>query len=514
MKLYDNQWGFSVQHSNPFQVFPLLQEVARENVGGDEMIDLSRGDPGYGFAPSMRGREFLSFLLFLDTKLNNAKRLFIHSDKTQENQILEEIAVMARSAYVPALAERYLRDLSEFIQRAVLIGAEQEIEWTAYDVLYQIFKCSTVSGGTYHSPQGELLVRAVVAWWHKQTVQTPLDADDVIFTAGASHAIGTLFKLLGQEGIQYLTTGDKVVIASPVYAPYNTIMENRGLDVVSISINPQTGKLENDSIKMIGKLKNVKALLIIDPNNPTGFTSDESTMSLLANFAKEQDALVITDEVYSSFFGAPFTDEPMSMVDLCPDRTVRIQARSKIERSTGLRFGDVLITKATNKYLTEELFKGLLPEGRDFKTAFIFAKGPGGVNGEFQHTTFIPGPAQILGAAHILLGEEEREKYRAWLRQNMEVFSETLGVNYASQMYYLMFDMNGVPGCTQQEVAPEEKITELAKLGVVVLPANQFFSEADRKKADRSNMVRVSLANASPEKVKRAAEVIRSYLTS
>jgi len=55
MKLYDNQWGFSVQHSNPFQVFPLLQEVARENVGGDEMIDLSRGDPGYGFAPVNAG---------------------------------------------------------------------------------------------------------------------------------------------------------------------------------------------------------------------------------------------------------------------------------------------------------------------------------------------------------------------------------------------------------------------------------------------------------------------------
>lgn len=509
MKLYDNQWGFSVDHTNPFRVFPLLQALAKEQVEQDQIVDLSRGDPGYGFAPSRRGREFLSFLLFLDTKLNSTKRLFIQNKKTQETRILEEIATHARSAYVPALAERYLKDLSEFIQRCILLGKDQGLEWTAFDVLYELFKNSTVSGGTYHNPQGEVLFRAIVAWWHKKVLKTPIDYQDLVFTSGASHAIGTLFKLLGQEGLQYLGPGDKVLISSPVYSPYNTIMEHRGIEVVNLSLDPLTGKIDPESLEMVKKSQGIKAFLIIDPNNPTGFSMDEATLATLADLARAMDALVITDEVYSAFF-----EDRQSLVDLCPERTLRIQARSKIERSTGLRFGDLLINKQANTYLSEHLFKGKLPEGQDFKSAFIFAKGPGGIQGEFQHTTFVPGPAQALGVAHILLGEEERQAYREWMSQNRDVFCKTLGLPHQGNQYYIIFDMNRVPGCTKQEVPPEEKITELAKQGVIFLPANQFFSEADRNKEDRRHMVRASLANANQEQIKMAAEITRHYLTS
>jgi aspartate/methionine/tyrosine aminotransferase len=516
MTLFDNggeaEYGFSVDSSNPFRVFPLLQKVARESMASGTdvgVVDLSRGDPGYGAAPSARGREFLSFLLFLDTKLNNTRQLFIDTDRGQEKRILEDIATYTRSTYVPALAERLLKDLSEFVQRASMICREQGLAWDTYDVLREIFKCSTVSGGTYHDPQGEKLVRAIIAWWHGQTLTTPVNYEDVVFTAGASHGIGTLFKLLGQEGLQFLTPGDKVLISSPVYAPYNTIMERRGIEVIGLPVDPFTGKVEKEGLDMLKKLKDVKAVLIIDPNNPTGFAMDEATLEVLANFAKKQDALVISDEVYSSFF-----KEERTILDLCPERTVRIQARSKIERSTGLRFGDVVISKQANEYLTKYLLRGKLPEGRDFRTAFVFAKGPGGIHGEFQHTTFVAGPAQFLGAAHILLGGEERDAYREWMQTNMRIFCEKLGLPHEGNGYYVMFDMNEVPGCTKQDVAPEEKIHELAKRGVVLLPANLFFSEADRARKDRRHTVRASLANASPEKVKAAAEVVRNYLTS
>lgn len=508
MKLFDNPWGFSVDHTNPFQLFSLLQEVAGSAQKPQDIIDLSRGDPGYGFSPSVRGREFLSFLLFLDTKLNNTKRLFADSEPVDEKQILEEIAVFAHSAYVPALATRYLGDLSEFIQRCIQIAREEGVEMTPYDVLMEMFKHSTVSGGTYHDPRGEKLVRMIIAWWHKKTVQTPFSYEDLIFTSGASHAIGTIFKLLGQEGLQFLTHGDSVLISSPAYNPYNAILQHRGLQSVSISLDPLTGKLEERSYEALKNAKGVKVLILIDPNNPTGFSMDEATMEVLAKFAKEQDAIIITDEVYSAFF-----EDRKSIIDLCPERTLRIQARSKIERSTGLRFGDVLICPETNKYLSEVRLKDLLPEGFDFKKAFLFAKGPGGVHGEFQHTTFVTGPDQYLGAAHILLGDEERKKYRETMRKNQEVFSKTLGLPHQGNLYYVMFDMNDVPGCTTQDIPPEQKIYDLAKLGVIYLPANLFFSEEDRALKSRAHTVRASLANGTPEKIKQAAEITRQYLT-
>ena len=399
MKLYDNTWGFSVEHSNPFQLFPLLQGLARQANKLEDIADLSRGDPGYGFAPSVRGRDFLSFLLFLDTKLNNPHRLFADTIKDQENQILEEIGVLTRSAYLPAVATRSLNDLSDFIKSCIQISEEEGVIMTPYDVLFEIFKHSTISGGCYHDPLGEVLVRRIVAWWHRKTIVTPITADDIILTSGATHAIGTIFKLLGQEGLQFLTHGDKVVITSPVYSPYFHTLKNRGLQALSISMDPITGKIDPASLEAMKGTKGIKAIIVIDPNNPTGFSMDEESLGLLAELAREQDAIIITDEVYSAFF-----EGRKSIVDLCPERTIRIQARSKIERSTGLRFGDVLITKETNAYLTGKL-SASLPEGQDFKKAFVMAKGPGGIHGEFFHTTFVSGPDQYLGAAHILLGE-------------------------------------------------------------------------------------------------------------
>ncbi|MBU0981864.1 pyridoxal phosphate-dependent aminotransferase [Patescibacteria group bacterium] len=509
MKLYDNQWGFSVEYNNPFQIFRLLQNIARESVGADQVIDLSRGDPGYGFAPGQRGRNFLSFLLFLDTKLNQPGLRFIDFKNDQEDKILEHIGASARAHYVPAVAERNLKDLSDFIQQAISIAGEQDIEWSVYDVLYEIFKYSTVSGGTYHDPQGELLNRVIVAWWHMKTIDTPIDYKDIIFTAGASHAIGTIFKLLGQEGIQYLGPGDKIVISSPVYSPYNAIIERRGIEALSVSFDPVTGKITEDGLNTLKSAKKIKAVLLIDPNNPTGFSMDEESVQIFADFAEEQNALTVTDEVYSAFF-----KDKKGMVDFCPKRTVRIQARSKIERSTGLRFGDVLITKEANEFLTNELFKGMLPDGHDFKTAFIFAKGPGGIHGEFAHTTFVPGPAQFLGTAHILLGSEEREDYRQLVSQNRDIFNQILRLPHENNMYYTMFDLNDIEGCTKTDVSPEQKIYELARLGVVLMPANLFFSEEDRQKKDRRNTVRACIVNAGPEQVREAAQIVLDYLTA
>lgn len=504
MKLYDNKWGFSIEHNNPFRVFRLLQELAKENVGADKMIDLSRGDPGYGFAPSVRGREFLSFLLFLDTKLNNPGRRFVETKKERGNKVLEEIASYARANYVPAAAERYLEDLSEFIQRSIQICGEQGLEMSPYEVLYEIFKYSTVSGGCYHDPQGEKLVRAIVAWWHKKAVQVDFNYEDIILTNGASHAIGAFFKLLGEEGIRYLTPGDKILIFSPAYSPYNDIIEHRGLEAISLSLDPITGEIPNlDKLK---SLKKVKAIVIIDPNNPTGISLAEEALRTLADFAAEQDAIVISDEVYSDFFR-----EKKTMIDFCPERTVRVQARSKIERSTGLRFGDVLITKPGNEYLTAKL-KDFLPTGTDFKTAFVFAKGPTGA-GELQHTTFVPGPSQYLGAAHILLGGDERREYRELVKKNHQIFNKILGLKNKNNLYYVIFDMDAIKGANKQDVPPEEKLTELARRGVIYLPANLFFSAEDRAGKNRLNSLRASLVNAGSEKIKEAAQITLDYLS-
>lgn len=511
LRLADNPWGFSVVENNPFRIFRLLQPIAHESVGADHVIDLSRGDPGYGFTPGVRARRFMGYLLFLDTILNNTEtRLIIdYATPNRWDDLWATIEAATRREYEASSAENLLKDLRTFLDEMTSIAQGQGLQWSPYKVTYEMFKYASVSGGCYHDPRGEILVRAIVAWWHQKAIKTPIDYDDLIFTNGASHAIGDLFKMLGTEGIGFLRPHDRAMITSPVYAPYNSILESREIKVFSLEINPFTGEISPHSLREMEEYPHdVKVVLLIDPNNPTGFSMSPETLEVIGEFAKRKNALIITDEVYSSFF-----KDKKTMIDICPERTIRINARSKIERSTGLRFGDVLVTKQGQRTIMENIFRDYVTAGRTWTDLFVCAKGPGGILGEFQHTTFVPGPSQFLGAVHIILGKEERGHYREAVSKNMKIFADVLGLPHEGNTYYIIFDLNEVTGCTKQHVPMEEKLVELAKHGVVYLPSNLFFSEKDRLAKDRRHTVRASVVNTTPENIRKAAEITKRYLT-
>ena len=92
------------------------------------------------------------------------------------------------------------------------------------------------------------------------------------------------------------------------------------------------------------------------------------------------------------------------------------------------------------------------------------------------------------------------------MRTARDFFYSVLELPHQNNMYYSIFHLNGA--------APiEEKLVSLAKRGVIYIPAYLFFHEDDRKERDLRNAVRVSFVNAAPAKVRRAAEITRSYLT-
>lgn len=506
-KLTDNKWGFDLDTDNPFLIFRYLREVAIEKVGIQNVLDLSRGDPGNGFAPNVRSRKFYSFLVFLDTHFNNFDRHFV-DEKNDYETLRKEVHTIALDNYTQKQASENLRDFDVFVKHVVKISAEQGLNWNEKDVLTQMFTYAGVSGGFYHDPQGEKIVRAIVADYYKKQLSTEVDYDDLIFTSGVSHGIGTLFKMLGEEGIGYLKKGDTVLAPSPAYAPYNMIMKHRGINILPIGIDPVTGKVEEGTKEKLEAFKGeVKMVVLIDPNNPTGFIATEELVDVLVDFAEKKNALIITDEVYSSFF-----ETKVMIFDKASKRTIRMDARSKIERATGLRFGDYLITKEGNKFISENILQDYLTKGFDVKKQLIFAKAPGNIQGEFQHVTFVPGPSQYMGASHIVLGEEEKDRYIEIVRENCVTFQEKLGMAYKGNYYYSTFDLADIPGFNKEGVSPEENMFELAKKGIVYIPANLFFSKEDRDAKDRRNYVRACLPNLTYDNIIKAAEGTVAYV--
>jgi len=506
LPLTKNEYGFDINIDNPFVIFRYLNKIAVEKVGIENVLDLSRGDPGYGFAPNVRSRRFFSFLIALDTLFNNFETHFKDRTVDSEIKILGEIEKFARTTYVPNLASELLNDLEEFFAKVILSAKNQNLKWNKFDVLFQLFKYATVSGGCYHDPYGELISRVVVADYHTQQLGMSIKYDDLIFTAGASHAIGTFFKAFGVEGAGFLKEGDNALITSPVYFPYMGILETRGATIHTLSVDPNTGQFSKEAFTALGDLK-PKIIFLVDPDNPTGFAKNEESLRALAEYAEKVDALILTDEVYFAFHSGR-----KSILNFAPKRTIRIDARSKIERATGCRFGEYIITNEANEYLSKNLLKKYLPEGSDLRTYLHDAKAPGGVKGEFRHTTFVPGPGQILGICHMILGEAERNKYLGIVKENMQSWHEGLGLEWKGSFYYSLFNLNEIANDKKKTVSAERKMLDLAERGVVLIPANRFFSKAEREARDCTNFMRASLPNLTLEQVKKAAGVIREYL--
>ncbi|MEK7137193.1 MAG: pyridoxal phosphate-dependent aminotransferase, partial [Patescibacteria group bacterium] len=340
---------FSVEKDEPFVIFQILREIARGKHGDGGTIDLSRGDPGYGFTPSVRGRLFASFVLFLDTVLNvTPENRFPRYTESDEQFIAALIERATRETYAKERAEELLSMLRKFLDAAKQAAREEGKDWTDFEVYRALFGYCAMSGGSYLLPEGQELTRVILAAWHRKEQGVDIHSSDIILTNGASAAIGSLFKALGEEGCGYLTANDTVAIASPVYAPYNSILRERNLRVLPFSIHPLTGKMDISRLRKAAVRgperandatgKPPKALFLIAPNNPTGFSLPDRELEQLAEIAREKNMLVITDEVYRSFFPGK-----NGMLALAPERTICISARSKIERATGLRLGEMLI---------------------------------------------------------------------------------------------------------------------------------------------------------------------------
>lgn len=499
---------FDIQSSNPFLVFPWLQKVAAESVGQDKMLDLSRGDPGYGFSPNERSRRFFSLLVFLDSHLNNRETKIVERGRQDTAKILEEIQQLIDRHFEPDTAKTFKKDWEEYLAVFKTVAASQGLPASDWDILLHTFGYSNVTGGNYHNAWGEPHTRAVLAKWHSEILGEKISYQDLMVTHGASHAIGAIYEALGPQSIGYLKPGSGVVLCSPAYYPYVKLNESYGLNTVMIRTDPFTGAMNPDDLNEASR-KDVKMLVLIDPHNPTGFHLSAEMIDDVASLAEKTNALIVTDEVYLSFLPGK---KSIAVHPKARKRTIRIDSLSKIQRSTGLRFGDMMVLPEAEEYISKSILKGFLKPGDGLKNLLFRAKSPGGGDiGAFQHTTTMPGPCQFLGISHILLGDEERDYFSSELKANMKVFHESLGIPYHGNMYYSLIDLIALPGWKRSQKTPEDVFVELARQGVVLIPANLFFFAEDRKGVNREFVARVSLGNLSQEKCRKAAEIILEY---
>ena len=158
----------------------------------------------------------------------------------------------------------------------------------------------------------------------------PLSPDRVLLTSGTSEGIDLAISVL-------VDRGDEVLVPLPTYPFYTAVIGKLGAQAVFYRTDPQRGwEPDLDHLaSMIGP--RTRALVVIDPNNPTGAVYTEATRRKLLDLADRHNIVLLADEVYTDLvYGGPVPP----IASLNPDAPViSFSSASKAYVAPGWRTG-------------------------------------------------------------------------------------------------------------------------------------------------------------------------------
>ena len=160
-----------------------------------------------------------------------------------------------------------------------------------------------------------------------------LSADEVFITTGGSEAI--VFAMLAVTDV-----GDEIIVFEPFYTNYKGFAMMAGIKLVPVTLSVETGFHLPDKAAIESKItEKTKAILICNPNNPTGTVYTREEVEMVAEIAKEHDLFVLSDEVYREFtFDGKEHTSILSIKDI-EDKAVVLDSISKRFSACGARVG-------------------------------------------------------------------------------------------------------------------------------------------------------------------------------
>lgn len=189
----------------------------------------------------------------------------------------------------------------------------------------------------YSPSQGYASYREKLCSYYKE-YDINVTADDIIITTGGSEAVMYAF-------MACLNPGDEVILPEPAYANYMAFAVQVGAKIRAIPTSIEDGfalpKVEKFE-EMINE--RTKAIMICNPNNPTGYVYTQEEMNQIRDLAKKYDLFLFSDEVYREYI---YTNSPfVSAMNLegIQENVILIDSVSKRYSECGIRIG-ALITK-------------------------------------------------------------------------------------------------------------------------------------------------------------------------
>lgn len=353
---------------------------------------------------------------------------------------------------------------------------------------------------------------------------------DLCAVEGATAGITYIFNSLRENAL--IASGDTIAIGTPTFTPYLEIplLNDYRLTELTIAADPDSGWQYPDS--ELAKLSDprVKALLMVNPGNPTSVKIDRAGLARIAQIVATErpELIILTDDVY-----ATFADDFTSLFALCPRNTILVYSFSKYFGATGWRLGVVATSRdnvidaaigALPEHDREELdarYASLVVEPRRLKfidRLVADSRTPG-----LNHTAGLSTPQQVqmeLFALFALM--DERGAYKQAMKQLIRgrhrALYDALEIDAKNDpngvCYYALLDLERLgrerygSGFVDWLLATKNPLEILFRLasdaGVVLLPGKGFGMPHPS--------ARVSLANLNDADYARIGRIIRAMI--
>ena len=305
-----------------------------------------------------------------------------------------------------------------------------------------------------HSAGNESYRKKMAAFYRKININ--VDHNQMLITTGGSEAI--LFALM-----TCLNPGDEIITPEPLYANYNGFAMTAGVKIV-----PVTSHIKDDfALPPIKEIEAkigpaTKAILICNPNNPTGYLYSKEEILHLRDIIKRHDLFLISDEAYREFCYDGEKHFSAMQLEGVDENVILIDSISKRYSECGVRIG-TLVTR--NKEAIASAMK--------FAQARLSPPGLGQIAGEASIDTpdsyfmevnaeytarrnymvealnKIPGVycPRPKGAFYtvVRLPVDDADKFAQWLLEEFEFNNQTVMIAPASGFY-------STPGLGKNEV--------------------------------------------------------------
>lgn len=338
----------------------------------------------------------------------------------------------------------------------------------------------------YTPSGGNLSLRQKLAEYY-QKLGIQITEENILITTGGSEAI--LFAFLST-----LNEGDEIIIPEPYYANYTAFAM-----MVGAKIKTVTAKLENNfALPSVSEFEKqitarTKGIVIINPNNPTGYLYSLKELEGLANIVKKHDLYLYSDEVYRRYcYDGHKHYSVMNLPDI-EENTILFDSMSKRYSECGIRVGAII---SRNKAVLEASLKFGMARLCPPALGQIAAEASLDTSEEYFESVYqeyiqrrnymvealnqMPGVVCPMprGAFYsiVRLPVDDAEKFAQWLLQEFSYEGETVMLAPASGFYHT----SGL-GKNEVRIAYVLKISELKKaMNILAIALQQYPGRQDQ----------------------------------